>query len=376
MSAGYMALRNLGVEFEYHAVEIDKHARTLSDSNFKDIIRWEHDVTAITKEKVAQNGPFDIIMFGAPCQTVSVAGNGTGLQGRSGLIFDCMEVLKWCYEINPDVKFLIENVKMKSSFLDQYDLVINDYYPNKLYRTLLNSADFSAQNRERYYWTNFPIGQHEKVDEILADILEQVDDPSYFINPQNIKSFSEARITWDTNNKGQRSQQDRAFSIDRKSPCMPSNSAHNKMNIYQFVDREKSYCVDANYCKGANLSTYAQRRRQIVFAYSESGRAGGKIEARAKVADKSNTLTTGDGCGGSTKSLNIVSEIDANNIVFRKLTVRECARLQKFPEWYSFDSVSKTQAYKALGNSWTVTVIEHILASGLEIKGLEDWECL
>ena len=46
--------------------------------------------------------------------------------------------------------------------------------------------------------------------------------------------------------------------------------------------------------------------------------------------------------------------------VIRKLTVRECMRLQTVPEWYEWP-VSKSQAYKMLGNGWTVEVIAHLL---------------
>lgn len=45
---------------------------------------------------------------------------------------------------------------------------------------------------------------------------------------------------------------------------------------------------------------------------------------------------------------------------WRKLTVRECARAQSFPEWYSFDSISPSRAYKAIGNSWEGWAIKHI----------------
>ena len=51
--------------------------------------------------------------------------------------------------------------------------------------------------------------------------------------------------------------------------------------------------------------------------------------------------------------------------IIRKLTVRECMRLQTVPEWYEFP-VSDSQAYKMLGNGWTVDVIAHIL------KGLKE----
>ena len=48
--------------------------------------------------------------------------------------------------------------------------------------------------------------------------------------------------------------------------------------------------------------------------------------------------------------------------IIRKLTVRECMRLQTVPEWYEFP-VSDSQAYKMLGNGWTCEVIAHILKS-------------
>ena len=46
--------------------------------------------------------------------------------------------------------------------------------------------------------------------------------------------------------------------------------------------------------------------------------------------------------------------------IIRKLSVRECMRLQTVPEWYEFP-VSDSQAYKMLGNGWTCEVIAHIL---------------
>ena len=50
--------------------------------------------------------------------------------------------------------------------------------------------------------------------------------------------------------------------------------------------------------------------------------------------------------------------------IIRKLTVTECKRLQTVPEWYEFP-VSDTQAYKMLGNGWTVDVITHLIESTL-----------
>jgi DNA (cytosine-5)-methyltransferase 3A len=46
--------------------------------------------------------------------------------------------------------------------------------------------------------------------------------------------------------------------------------------------------------------------------------------------------------------------------IIRKLTVRECMRLQTVPEWYEFP-VSDSQAYKMLGNGWTCSIIAHLI---------------
>lgn len=56
--------------------------------------------------------------------------------------------------------------------------------------------------------------------------------------------------------------------------------------------------------------------------------------------------------------------------IIRKLTVSECKRLQTVPEWYEFP-VSDTQAYKMLGNGWTVSVISHLIRACLEEVGDE-----
>ncbi len=58
--------------------------------------------------------------------------------------------------------------------------------------------------------------------------------------------------------------------------------------------------------------------------------------------------------------------------IIRKLTVRECMRLQTVPESFVFP-VSDTQAYKMLGNGWTVDVIAHILSycPGITVEPLE-----
>ena len=61
--------------------------------------------------------------------------------------------------------------------------------------------------------------------------------------------------------------------------------------------------------------------------------------------------------------------------IIRKLTVSECKRLQTVSEWYEFP-VSDTQAYKMLGNGWTVDVIAHLIEATKTGKTVEKIEQL
>jgi len=192
LSGGYLAFKELGVPVEYHAVEIDSHARKLSDHNLPDIIRWQNDVTKVTKEDIEFYGPFDWVIFGSPCTTVSVAGNGTGLLGASGILFNCTQILDWVREFNPNVKFLVENVKMKKEFLHQFDMVLGSDE-----RILINASLVSPQKRERWYWANFKVAQPGDTGEFLYSILEK-DSPGILKQYKNILRVEDSRVCWDS----------------------------------------------------------------------------------------------------------------------------------------------------------------------------------
>lgn len=161
--------------------------------------------------------------------------------------------------------FLLENVPMKKEFLE---IISNEIGVQPI---LINSALVSAQQRKRYYWTNI----------------------------ENITQPNDKRI------------------------CLKDVIENG------FVDRDKSYCLDASYYKGTNLNIYFNKsRRQAVFNKPiRIGDFGKKCEYQKS---------------------------------YRKLTPLECERLQTFPDNYT-EGVSNTQRYKMLGNSWTVDVITHIL---------------
>lgn len=189
--------------------------------------------------------------------------------------------------------FLLENVVMKKEIQD----AISDLL--RVQPIKINSALVSAQNRKRLYWTNIPnVEQPADKEIMLKDILET-----------------------------------------------------------GVVDRDKSYCIDANYFKGGSLRNYLEKkRRQIVLTQSERrlcviqaprGFNKGGIKA---LSGKTPTLT-----GNSWEQNNKL----LRNAQIRKLTPIECERLQTLPDNYT-EGVSNTQRYKMIGNGWTVDVIAHI----------------
>ena len=69
--------------------------------------------------------------------------------------------------------------------------------------------------------------------------------------------------------------------------------------------------------------------------------------------------------------------VDADKLTWRKLTVKECERLQTLDDNYTeADGVSKNSRYKMLGNGWTVSVIEHILKCGYGLDLEDAWNYL
>jgi len=301
MACGYLALLELNFPNEaiaYHAVEIDAHARKLADHNLPSIVRWANDVKEITESDIEFYGPFDLVVLGPPCQSVSVSGNGTGLDGASGLLRDCLKVKNWCERQNPNLNFIIENVKMKREFLQQFIDLIGSK------PVLINSALVSAQNRERYYWTG--------VDGIVPP--------------------------------------------ERELVCRTSLL---EFDLYGGPGLEVTDTLLSKLSEAKHLGDSEIVSPHLV-AFSSSSRVGNKREYRIRHSGAGNTLTTGPGCGG-VKSINLVEWLGDQQVCYRMLTVRECARLQTIPEWYDFSVVSKTQAYKVLGNGWTVKVISHIL---------------
>jgi site-specific DNA-cytosine methylase len=154
MSCGQIALSRLGVEYDkYFASEVDKYAIKVTRANYPETIHIG-DVRFIDIETVLKlNGEteIDLLIGGSPCQGFSVAGNKLNFDDeRSKLFFEYVRVLECVRRVNPHVKFILENVKMKKEYRD----IISKHLGVEPIE--IDSALLSAQSRKRLYWTNIP----------------------------------------------------------------------------------------------------------------------------------------------------------------------------------------------------------------------------
>lgn len=168
LSGGMLALKRAGIPVRhYYAYEIDKYAIQIATKNnpeieeYGDIRNW--------RQHVYGRGIPDLILAGSPCQgfSVSAEARAQGFEDvRSGLFYTFVDMLKYWQGINPNVKFLLENVKMKKAWRDQITDILG------VEPVLINSELVSAQSRPRYYWANWTITQPEDRHITLDSILE------------------------------------------------------------------------------------------------------------------------------------------------------------------------------------------------------------
>ena len=330
MSGGQIALNRAGMTVDnYYASELDKYAISVTQANYPDTVQLG-DVT-MWREWDIDWASIDLLIGGSPCQGFSFAGKQLAFDDpRSKLFFVYVDILNHIRLVNPDVKFMLENVRMKKEYLG----IISDQLGVE--PVFINSALVSAQNRQRYYWANWEFGQPDDKGLILSDILEKESDNFTFMSDK-------------------------------------------------FVNRQKGRkCLrDDLTGKAVNLSAmeYVKNGRQgdyIKHIPSEKclARIARKTYSSPKIMpEKTGTLNTKNNSGqwpidGGTTLVPCNSAGDyehrdnpaLDNGSYRKLTPIECERLQTVPDNYT-NHVSNTQRYKMLGNGWTVDVISHIFKS-------------
>lgn len=207
MSCGRIALERAGIEVDnYYASEIDKWAVKVSQDNYPDIIQLG-DINNYESWDIDWNS-IDLIIGGSPCQSISNLGNGSGLDGKSGLFFKFVE----CRKKAKNAKFLLENVVGNKKAIEVMNGIIG------VQPIMINSNLVSAQNRKRYYWTDIEdIGQPTNKGVVLKDILEEGIPKDSILSP--------GRERWLFSEKGQNTVSKGYAVIDpNKANCITARS--------------------------------------------------------------------------------------------------------------------------------------------------------
>lgn len=351
MSCGQIALKKLGINVgTYYASEIDNHAKLVALANFPETVQLG-DVRGVEVSKLKK---IDLLIGGSPCQGFSFAGKQLNFSDpRSKLFFEFVRILNEARSINPDVKFMLENVRMKKEYLD----VISQHLGVQPVK--INSNILSAQNRIRYYWTN------------ISDVKQPADKN---INLKDIIHESE------------KNQQSESSSKDLVKKCLVSYEKslkilerceqQGKMGYFRSDSQANRvyYINGKSICLCGDAGGGAAKMGQYFFGVVQQSRGkngGGLLKDLKKCPtitsnawEQNTSLMFGVKDFGLRKLFKI-SQDDGSEFVLdgyiRKLTPIECERLQTVPDNYT-NHVSDTQRYKMLGNGWTVDVIVHVLS--------------
>ena len=324
----------LGMESAGHECigfcEIDKFAR----ASYKAIHDTEgeielHDITRITDESIRRFGCVDIICGGFPCQAFSIAGNRRGFEDTRGTLF--FEIARFASILRPRYLFL-ENVKGLLNHENgiTFETIIStlDELGYDVEWQVLNSKNFGVpQNRERVFIIGHSRKRGTRRIFPLSSTGRQVD--------KHQEQSTNTLTTRYPNSQGVGS-----YIIESESQKVKSigniNPSGNGMNGEVYESTGLAPTLTTN--KGEGLKII-----QKAHGYNQGGEH-----------DIAPTLTS-----NSYHENNHLSD----GYRIRKLTPRECWRLQGFPDW-AFDKAqevnSNSQLYKQAGNSVTVNVIASI----------------
>ena len=366
MACAMLALIEAGIKVgRYVAYEIDKYAVQTTSHNFPFI---EH-MGDVFEADFAQYKGFDILMGGSPCTYWSIAQKSNRETEASGMGWELFcRYVKALDEAQPKY-FIYENNKSMSRAIRGSINQTFGFEP-----ICINSSLVSAQHRQRLYWVGKrnEDGTYSKVDVQLPNdrgiLLQDVLDSAFgYSNTEvgiNLTADGKAQCIRSTCYKdGIRNLA--GNNVDRKTgvaepvrvgtwPNNAKNQEHDSQQyrIYDVSAKSVTLCGNGG-GMGAKTGLYA-----IPVEFSN----GIPIKAKSGADGKTYTVYEVKDRLISIKAKQYPIKLEDGFYIIRKLTVSECMRLQTVPEWYEFP-VSDTQAYKMLGNGWTVSVIAHLLNS-------------
>lgn len=344
--------------------EIDKYARITYKANFDTKGEWEsHDIKTVTNteiEKIRNERTIDIICGGFPCQAFSIAGKRLGFDDTRGTLF--FEICRFISIIQPKIVFL-ENVKgllshnNGTTFLTIIDTLGQLGYDVEW--QVLNSKNYGVpQNRERV----FIIGHSRNGSGRKVFPIRQA-------NSKTVKQIIGG------------SQGSRIYDTKGISCTLSSQGGGQgaKTGLYM-VDSSHKELQEARMDKISNvvipvLTPEREEKRQNgrrfktdgepMFTITAQDRHGVAIYQRPRGNNKGGIHDTDPTISANCyQNNNLLMNRTKSNMRIRRLTPKECFRLQGFPDSHYINAknagISDSQLYKQAGNSVTVNVIYEI----------------
>jgi DNA (cytosine-5)-methyltransferase 3A len=418
MACGMIAMLNAGIEVEsYDAYEYDEtsansskgrpygFAAQVASHNFPNI-RQHGDVF---KADFTQYEGVDYLVGGSPCTYWSIAQKNNRETEASGMGWELFsQYVRAVKEAKPRFFIYENNYSMSAAIRASIDEAFG------FEAVHINSALVSAQNRQRLYWVGMrnedgtyskvPVDQPVDRGILLRDVLElSTSEQPYEIQTvgigyrgrmeegkwikryeSNCEQKANAVTTVQTDSMvaepvrvgdiGSTAQAHRVYSCDGKSVTINAGGGGQggKTGLYlcpilserevdymfrkdgrtdygyiQNTNRDKAQCITANIHKGVPYNCLFQEVDGSLYLVDKNG-------CNIPVYEVKDGMITVKG-----KRYHI--KLTDGYYIIRKLTVRECMRLQTVPEWYDFSVISNSQAYKCLGNGWTCEVITHLI---------------
>jgi DNA-cytosine methyltransferase len=325
MNTGRQALENVGIKVEkYYSSEIKPYAIELTQHHFPDTIQVG-DVTKWREWNIDWK-TIDLVLSGSPCQDLSAAGKRAGINGKkSSLFFTFVEILNHCKNLNPNVKFLQENVGSASKL----DVGIMSRELG-VYPVRINSKLVTAQLRDRYYWSN--IKTKETMFDVVTDIPQPEDRKIMFKDILTSGIVEVEKHTCLNTGSGRDNCSQRYLHHRNETTGMltliyeENNELRVKTNTVKGFD-----ILTENDCLDLSFPTSTTRRGRVT-----------KGKSPCLMESNNNLYSYKDG-------------------IVRTVNKIEMCRLQGFPDNYC-DILSTSKAGSLLGDGWTLPIIEHIFS--------------
>ena len=357
----------LGMESAGHECigfcEIDKFAR----ASYKAIHNTEgeielHDITEVSDESIRRIGRVDIICGGFPCQAFSIAGNRRGFEDTRGTLF--FEIARFASILRPKY-LLLENVKglLNHDGGATFETILGalDELGYNVEWQILNSKDFGVpQNRERVLIIGhlrgectrrvFPLSksgqQATSIKEPYSNTITTRYGNSQGAGAYIVESKSQKVRSIGNIHPSGNGMNGEVYDSTGLAPTLTTNKGEG----VKIIQRAHGYNRGGEHDIAPTLTSNSYQENNLVKV----------VDFYNKITkDEVGTLTSSG--GGSTVRAGSFGITDGYRI--RKLTPRECWRLQGFPDW-AFDKAQKvnsnSQLYKQAGNSVTVSVIAAI----------------